>query len=63
MNTATYYLIANTSPFAATVKVSLLFEIGVPPAEKTFTVPANGRFTVSVAIRVPDGRTTAATAR
>jgi hypothetical protein len=53
VSTTTYYLIANTSPFAGTVKVSLLFENGEPPAERTFTVPANARLTVSVPTDFP----------
>jgi hypothetical protein len=47
-DTQTYILIANTSPVAGDVQVTLLFEDGTTAA-KTFTVGANSRFNVSVA--------------
>jgi Tol biopolymer transport system component len=53
VNTLTYYLIANTSSFAATVKVSLLFELGLPPVERIYTIAPNSRFTVPVNSEFP----------
>ncbi len=52
--TRTYYLIANTSPRAARVRVRLLSETDQPPIERTFTVAANSRFTVPVADLFPE---------
>jgi Tol biopolymer transport system component len=45
--TQTYLLIANTSPFAATLRVSVLLETG-PPLIREYTVTANSRFNVPV---------------
>jgi hypothetical protein len=52
--TRTYYLIANTSPFAASIKVTLLSEYGLPPISRVFPVPAHGRFTVDVGTEFPE---------
>ena len=53
----TYILIANTSAFAGTARVTLLFEDGTT-AERTFTLPANSRTNVNVQVEFPaaDGR-------
>ena len=45
--TQTYLLVANTSPFAATLRVSVLLETG-PPLIREYTVTANSRFNVPV---------------
>jgi hypothetical protein len=52
--TKTYYLIANTSPFAASIRVTLLSEYGLPPISRVFQVPAHGRFTVDVSSAFPE---------
>ena len=46
-DTATFLLIANTSSFAGTVRVTLLFETGAPITQD-FALPANARFNVPV---------------
>ena len=46
-DTATFLLIANTSSFAGTVRVTLLFETGAAIAQD-FALPANARFNVPV---------------
>jgi hypothetical protein len=51
--TRTYYLIANTSTFAAHVRVTLLSETGLPPLRREFVVPGNSRFTVDAAEHFP----------
>jgi hypothetical protein len=53
----TYILIANTSTFAGSASVTLLFEDGTT-AEKTFALPANSRTNVNVQVEFPttDGR-------
>ena len=48
----TYILLANTSPTAGTVKVTLLFEDGTS-AEQTFTVVGHSRFNVDVRTEFP----------
>jgi hypothetical protein len=50
---ATFLLLANTSPFDATVKVTLLFESG-PTASRTYPVRANSRFNVPVGAEFPE---------
>jgi hypothetical protein len=50
--TETYILIANTSPYTATVGVLLVFEDG-PNQSKVYTIPANARFNVDVAVEFP----------
>jgi hypothetical protein len=45
----TYILLANTSSFGGSARVTLLFEDGTT-AERTFTLPANSRTSVSVQI-------------
>jgi hypothetical protein len=50
--TETYILVANTSAFAGSVKVRLLFEDGTA-AEKTFPIGANSRFNVNAAADFP----------
>jgi Tol biopolymer transport system component len=52
--TLTYYLIANTSPFPGSVRVTLLSEAGLPPVSRVFAVPANSRLTVGAADAFPD---------
>jgi hypothetical protein len=46
-DTATFLLIANTSAFAGTVRVTLLFEAG-PAVSQDFPVAANSRFNVPI---------------
>jgi hypothetical protein len=46
-DTATFLLIANTSSFAGTVRVTLLFETGTAISQD-FALPANARFNVPV---------------
>jgi hypothetical protein len=48
-STETYILVANTSTTSATVRVTLLFEDGTAPAERTFSVLPRSRFNVNVA--------------
>jgi hypothetical protein len=48
----TYILIANTSSFAGTARVTLLFEDGTT-ADQTFPLTANSRFNVAVAAAFP----------
>ncbi len=48
-NIDTYVLVANTSPAAGSVKVTLFFEDGAS-AERTFTVSGNSRFNVDVRV-------------
>jgi Tol biopolymer transport system component len=55
-NILTYYLIANTSPFPGSVRVTLLSETGLPPISRVFQVPANSRFTVPVANYFPEAQ-------
>ena len=56
-DTATFLLVANTSAFAATVRVTLLLEAGATIV-KDFTVGANSRFNVPVlTTEVADGPT------
>ena len=52
--TQTYLLVANTSAFAATVRVTLLSEMDYPPLRRDFVVPANSRFTVDVKTAFPE---------
>jgi hypothetical protein len=49
----TYILIANTSGFAGTARVTLLFEDGTT-SEQTFTLPGNSRLTVNVQDSFPN---------
>jgi hypothetical protein len=51
--TETYILLANTSPAAAPVRVTLLFEDGTAPVSKTFSVNPNARFNVNAAAEFP----------
>jgi hypothetical protein len=53
-STSTYYLIANTSSYAADVTVTLLSETGGSPLSRHFTVAANSRFTVGVGAAFPE---------
>ncbi|MFN8058324.1 MAG: S8 family serine peptidase [Vicinamibacterales bacterium] len=53
--TQTYILVANISPRAATVTVTLLFEGGTT-ATRTFTVAPSSRFNVDVANDFPEAR-------
>ena len=52
--TRTYLLVANTSAFAATIRVTLLSERDLPPLHRDFTLPANSRFTVDVGTAFPE---------
>jgi hypothetical protein len=56
-NVSTYILIANTSPFPDDAMVTLLFEDGTRRT-RTFSLPSNSRFNVSVIHEFPesDGR-------
>jgi hypothetical protein len=54
VNTRTYVLVANTSPFPATVRLTLLSDSGAAPRSRTYTVPANSRFTVGVHADFPE---------
>jgi hypothetical protein len=51
-NTQTYILIANTSSFAGSARVTLLFEDGTT-AEKTFNLAANSRTNVDTGTEFP----------
>ena len=53
-NTQTYFLIANSTADAASVRVTLLFDDNTAAVAKTFTVPANSRFNVPVANEFPE---------
>jgi uncharacterized repeat protein (TIGR02543 family) len=57
-STTTYLLIANTSPFPATVRVSLLSELDYPPLWRDYTVPASSRRTIHVGSHFPETNTT-----
>ena len=52
-HTQTYFLIANSSSEAATVRVMLLFDDGTAPVERTYIVPGNSRFNVPAASEFP----------
>ena len=54
VNTQTYFLIANDTPDAATVRVTLLFESGPPAIARTTPCRANSRFNVPVAQEFPE---------
>ena len=54
VNTRTYVLVANTSPFPATVRLTLLSEGSAAPRSRSYTIPANSRFTVGVHADFPD---------
>jgi hypothetical protein len=54
INTRTYVLVANTSPFPATVRLTLLFDGSAAPRSVTYTVPANSRFTAGIHDQFPD---------
>lgn len=49
----TYVLIANTSPFAAAVRATVVFDDGTT-ATQTYAVPASSRFNVPVGLFFPD---------
>lgn len=49
----TYVLVANTSPFAANVQVTVVFEDGTTEAQ-THAVPASSRFNIPVGVFFPD---------
>lgn len=55
-NAETYVLVANTSTFAGSFRVTLLFEDGTAPVEKTFSAPANSRVNVNVSAEFPAAR-------
>lgn len=50
----TYFLVANTSAFAASVKASIYFEDGTS-ATRTYSIPARSRFNVDVRSEFPGG--------
>jgi hypothetical protein len=52
----TYVLIANTSAFTATVRVSAFFEDQGSPLVNTYSVPANSRFNVDYTNTIAQGR-------
>ncbi len=52
--TATYYLVANTSSYAADVVITLLSDSDSPPLTRHFSVPANSRFTVGASDAFPE---------
>ena len=52
-NTETYVLIANTSAFDGTARVTVLFEDGTPPVTRTFPLTANSRSNVAAGGRLP----------
>ena len=54
VNTRTYVLVANTSPFPATVRLTLLSEGSAAPRSRSYTIPANSRFTVGVHADFPE---------
>jgi hypothetical protein len=56
VDTQTFLLVANTSPFPATVRVTLLSEIDLPPLRRDIVIPANSRDTVDVATAFPETR-------
>ena len=53
-NVETYVLVANTSPVAGPVAVTLLFDDGGPEVTRTFPVGANSRVTVNVRGEFPE---------
>jgi hypothetical protein len=52
----TFVLIANTSPFAATVRVRAFFEDQGEPLDRTYGIPANSRFNVDYSNSIAQGR-------
>ncbi len=52
--TATYVLIANTSPFAGMARATVLFEDGSAPIAKVFPLVANSRANVTPAVDFPE---------
>jgi hypothetical protein len=54
VNTQTYYLIANMSPTAAQVKVTLLFDDGSAPVSRTFELLPRSRYNVDVRHEFPE---------
>ncbi len=52
-NTQTYILIANTSPFAGSARVTVFLNDGTS-REKLFALAANSRLNVDVAVEFPD---------
>jgi len=52
--TRTYILVANTSPFPATVRVTLLSELDYPPLRKEIVIPASSRHTLDIAAVFPE---------
>jgi streptogramin lyase len=55
-NASTYVLVANTSAWDATVKVSVLFEDGTVAVTRTFDVKPTSRFNVDVGYEFPEVR-------
>jgi uncharacterized repeat protein (TIGR01451 family) len=53
-DTETYVLIANTSPFAGTARVTVLFEDGTSPLTRDFSLNANSRSNVAPAADFPE---------
>src|SRR6185436_315242 len=54
--TQTFALVANTSPFTATVRATAYFEDQGTPLVGTYTVPANSRFNVNYSNTIAQGR-------
>ena len=52
--TETYVLIANTSAFAGTARVTVLFEDGTAPVTRDFALPASSRSNVAPAADFPE---------
>ena len=52
--TETYTLIANTSSFEGTARVTMLFEPGTAPVTRNFTLPARSRTNVNALVDFPE---------
>jgi hypothetical protein len=52
----TFVLIANTSPFTATVRVRAFFEDQGEPLDRSYDIPANSRFNVNYSDSIAQGR-------
>jgi hypothetical protein len=48
-DTDTYVLIANTSPFAGTIRATVLFEDGTPAVTREYAIGASARFNIAPA--------------
>jgi Tol biopolymer transport system component len=54
ISAATYVLVANTSAWEASVRVSVVFEDGTAAVTRTFAVNATSRFNVDVGVEFPE---------